>query len=408
MIKILHTSDLHIGKRLHQAELAEDQFLFFTWMTNLIEKEKVSALLVSGDIFDVANPSSESRKIYFELLVRLSRLHCKVIITAGNHDSPAVLEAPREILKELDIYVTGSLPAETDKMLIPVSDDNGKTAAVIAAVPYLREADLRKYSEEENADDRAAAVRNGIIKVFHEAAHQCKSKYPGIPAIAMGHLFVQDSIVSEGEREIQIGNLAGVDATKLPDYFPYYALGHLHRPQDPVEGRIVYSGAPVKLSFSESQNENRVMLINVEDERVSAVPVPAPSFRKMLRLTGTVEQIEESLKNLPVSGSILSTFIELDAVEENPDPAKITALQALTDEFVSESAKILKSRIRFINQPEGTASLYDVDVNIEELKPEDVFRKKIENENIDAETAEMLTEAFRELLEEAYQRTEER
>ena len=408
MIKILHTSDLHIGKRLHQAELAEDQFLFFAWMTNLIEKEKVSALLVSGDIFDVANPSSESRKIYFELLVRLSRLHCKVIITAGNHDSPAVLEAPREILKELDIYVTGSLPAETDKMLIPVSDDNGKTAAVIAAVPYLREADLRKYSEEENADDRAAAVRNGIIKVFHEAAHQCKSKYPGIPAIAMGHLFVQDSIVSEGEREIQIGNLAGVDATKLPDYFLYYAFGHLHRPQDPVEGRIVYSGAPVKLSFSESQNENRVMLINVEDERVSAVPVPVPSFRKMLRLTGTVEQLGESLKNLPVTDSILSTFIELDAVEENPDPAKITALQALTDEFVSESAKILKSRIRFINQPEGTASLYDVDVNIEELKPEDVFRKKIENENIDAETAEMLTEAFRELLEEAYQRTEER
>ncbi|HNY15716.1 MAG TPA: hypothetical protein PKI12_09240, partial [Bacteroidales bacterium] len=175
-----------------------------------------------------------------------------------------------------------------------------------------------------------------------------------------------------------------------------------------VEGRIVYSGAPVKLSFSESQNENRVMLINVEDERVSAVPVPVPSFRKMLRLTGTVEQLGESLKNLPVTDSILSTFIELDAVEENPDPAKITALQALTDEFVSESAKILKSRIRFINQPEGTASLYDVDVNIEELKPEDVFRKKIENENIDAETAEMLTEAFRELLEEAYQRTEER
>ena len=408
MIKILHTSDLHIGKRLHQADLAEDQALFFTWMTDLIEKEKIDALIVSGDIFDVANPSSESRKIYFELLVRLSRLHCKVIITAGNHDSPAVLEAPREILKELDIYVTGSLPAEPDKLLVPVSGDDGKTAVVIAAVPYLREADLRKYSEEEDADDRAAAIRNGIIKVFHEAAHQCKSKYPGIPALAMGHLFVQDSIVSEGEREIQIGNLAGVDATKLPDYFLYYAFGHLHRPQDPVEGRIVYSGAPVKLSFSESQNENRVMLINLEDERVSAVPVPVPSFRKMLRLTGTVEQLGESLKNLPVTDLILSTFIELDAVEENPDPAKITALQSLTDEFVSESAKILKSRIRFINQPEGTASLYDVDVNIEELKPEDVFKKKIENENIDAETAGMLTEAFQELLEEAYQGMEER
>jgi len=405
MIKIIHTSDLHIGKRLHQAELSEDQSLFFTWLTDLIKKEKVSALLVSGDIFDVANPSSESRKIYYELLVRLSRLQCKVIITAGNHDSPAVLEAPREILKELDIYVTGSPPAELGEMLIPISDDHGKTGVVIAAVPYLREADLRKYSEDENADDRAAAIRNGIIRIYSEAAEQCKNKYPGIPALAMGHLFVQDSIVSESEREIQIGNLDGVDATKLPDYFLYYAFGHLHRPQNPVKDRIIYSGAPVKLSFSESENENRVMLINIEDKRISAVPVPVPSFRKLLRFTGTVEQLRKSLKELPVTDASLNTFIELDAVEKNPDPAKITALQALTDEFDNDSATILKSRIGFLNQPVGTANLYDVNVTIDELKPEDVFRKKIENENIDAETAKMLTEAFQELLEEVYQKT---
>ena len=121
-----------------------------------------------------------------------------------------------------------------------------------------------------------------------------------------------------------------------------------------------------------------------------------------------MEQLEKNLKDLPEEEAALKTFIELDAVEENPDPAKINELQVMSDGFGSRSAKILKSRIRFINQPAGTASLYDVNINIEDLKPEDVFIKKIENENIDGDTAEMLKEAFMELLEEVQQNIEER
>ena len=408
MIKILHTSDLHIGKRLYQEELAEDLQLFFNWMTDLIEREKIDVLVVSGDIFDVANPSGESRKVYFGLLVKISRLNCKVIITAGNHDSPLTLEAPKELLKELNIHVIGSLPDNPGEMLIPVRDSQGKTEIVIAAVPYLREADLRKHSEGETATDRAEAIRNGIVRIFAETAAECEMKYPGIPAIAMGHLYVQGSGVSESEREIQIGNMAGIDATKLTNFFKYYALGHLHQPQDPVEGKIVYSGAPVKMSFSESENQNRIILLNAEGERITAAAVPVPYFRKLVRLTGTVEQLEKNLKDLPEEEAALKTFIELDAVEENPDPAKINELQVMSDGFGSRSAKILKSRIRFINQPAGTASLYDVNINIEDLKPEDVFIKKIENENIDGDTAEMLKEAFMELLEEVQQNMEER
>jgi exonuclease SbcD len=408
MIKILHTSDLHIGKRLYQEELAEDLQLFFNWMTDLIEKEKIDVLVVSGDIFDVANPSGESRKVYFGLLVKISRLNCKVIITAGNHDSPLTLEAPKELLKELNIHVIGSLPDNSGEMLIPVRGSQGKTEIVIAAVPYLREADLRKHSEGETATDRAEAIRNGIVRIFAEAAAECEMKYPGIPAIAMGHLYVQGSGVSESEREIQIGNMAGIDATTLTNFFKYYALGHLHQPQDPVEGKIVYSGAPVKMSFSESENQNRIILLNAEVERITAAAVPVPHFRKLVRLTGTVEQLDKNLKDLPEEETALKTFIELDAVEENPDPAKINELQVMSDGFGSRSAKILKSKIRFINQPAGTASLYDVNINIEDLKPEDVFIKKIENENIDGDTAEMLKEAFMELLEEVQQNMEER
>lgn len=407
-MKILHTSDLHIGKRLYQAELAEEQLLFFTWMTDLIKREQIDALLISGDVFDVANPSSESRKIYFELLVTLSRLGCKVIIAGGNHDSPAVLEAPKELLKELDIHVTGSIADDIRDILIPVISKDGMQSIVVAAIPYLREADLRKHSENDTSEDRAEAIRKGIIGVFTAAAEECKKQYLDLPAIAMGHLYVQGAGISESEREIQIGNIAGIDASKLPGHFHYYALGHLHKPQDPVSSKIIYSGTPIKMSFSESKNENRVVLLTIEGNITKAESILVPLNRSLLKLSGTVDELREKLQFLPKNTNRLSTFIELDAIEENVNPDKILELEALISNFKNDSTEILKYRIRFINQPTGTADLYDINVNIEDLKPIDVFNKKIENENLDDATSKMLKEAFAELLEEVQQKEEEK
>lgn len=407
MIRLIHTSDLHIGKRLYQAELAEEQLLFFTWITEFIEKEKIDALIVSGDIFDVANPSSESRKIYFELLVRLSRLSCKVIIAGGNHDSPGVLEAPKELLKELDIHVIGCLPDDISELLIPLTDINGKPGLIVSAVPYLRDADLRKHAENETSEDRSEAVKKGIIRILNSAADQCKKQYPEIPAIAMGHLYVQGAGLSESEREIQLGNVAGIEEENLPDYFHYYALGHLHKPQQPGNNNnIVYSGAPVKMSFSESENNNRVMLLTIEGKNIRMESIPVPLKRTLFRLSGTVEELKKMLKELPENTSMLKSFIELDAIEENPDPNKRFELENLADEFKNNYGEIIKCRIRFINQPSGSADLYDIDVNIEDLKPIEVFSKKIENENLDERVSELLKEAFNEIYEEVLQKEE--
>lgn len=408
-MKILHTSDLHIGKRLHQAELAEDQLLFFSWLTDLIGKEKIDALIVSGDIFDVANPSSESRKIYFELLVSLSRLGCRVIITAGNHDSPAVLEAPKELLKELDIHVVGGLPEDPSDLLVALNGKDKKPCAVVAAIPYLRESDLRKHTENETSKDRAEAIKRGIIQAFGDVAEKCRVSFPDLPAIAMGHLYIQDGGLSESEREIQIGNMAGVEAEKLPDYFHYYALGHLHKPQEPGKNsRIAYSGAPVKMSFSESGNSNRVMLLTIDGKKIKAESIAAPVNRNLVRLTGSVGELKQMLNDLPVNTNALKTFIDLNAVEENPDPAKRLELETLIEEFKNDDAQILNYRLHFNNQPAGTADLYNIEVNIEDLKPGDVFTRKIENENLDEETSNLLKQAFGELLEEVMQKEEEK
>ncbi len=406
MLKILHTSDLHIGKRLYQAELYEEQQLFFDWLTDFIRDHQIDALLVSGDVFDVANPSSESRRVYYDLLRRLMMLNCKVVITGGNHDSPNVLEAPGELLKHLDIHVTGGLSDDLSHLLVPLQSNNGNTKLVVACLPYLRDADLRKYNQNETYEDRVEAIRKGITSVFTEAAELCRERYPDVPAIAMGHLFLQGSDTSESERDIQIGNLAGLDVKHLPSYFNYYALGHLHKPQQPAPG-FVYSGAPVQLSFSEAQNQNRLVMITVENDTLDYESLEVPRFRNLVRMEDTVEGIRNRLLNYIPRGKTLKDFIELVAKEENHDPSKVIALESMIDEFANEGAAILKYRIIFKNKPTGMADLYDEHLNIAGMKPLDVFTNRLEKENLDEKSTGLLMNAFAEILEEVEQKTEE-
>ena len=406
MLKLLHTSDLHIGKRLYQADLQDDHRLFFEWLTDYIREHEVNVLLISGDVFDVANPSSESRRVYFELLRELMVLKCKVIITGGNHDSPAMLEAPAELLKHLDIHVTGGLAPKIEQMIVPVYNRQGELELVVAALPYLRDADLRQYQRDETHEDRLETVRLGIISVYRQAATVCNAQYPGIPAIAMGHLFVQGCDTTESERDIQVGNMAGLEADALPDYFSYYALGHLHKPQEPG-GKFVYSGAPVQLSFSEAGNHNSVVLVTANRGNLTHERVPVPVNRRLVRLEGTVEQLSQKLGAHTSGERELPGFIELIAREEQHDPAKVLQLEALIDAFPGVNATILKYRILFAGNPVGTASLYEASQHISDIKPEDVFIRRLEKEGLEERTHEMLLDAFRQLLEEVEQNAEE-
>lgn len=407
MIKILHTSDLHIGKRLYQAELNEGLSLFFTWLVAFIRKQQIDVLLVSGDVFDVANPSSESRRIYFKLLRELMLCKCKVIIAGGNHDSPAVLEAPGELLKHLDIHVVGGLPEDVNQLLVPVTGLKGEVELVVACIPFLRDADIRRYSQDETYEDRVEAVRKGIVSVYKQLADRCQSLYPGVAAMAMGHLYVQGGDVSESERDIQVGNLAGLDISYLPQYFVYYALGHLHKPQATGD-RFFYSGSPVQLSFSESANQNRMMLIRVEEGKVKHESVEVPLNRRLIRMEGTVEQLSDKLRSYEVSNNgSLRDLIELIAVEENHDPSKLVQLESVIENFQHDHASILKYRISWKNKPLGTASLYQETQSIAEMNPSDVFKQRLEKEGLDEPVRKMLLEAFSQLLEDVEQKSEE-
>lgn len=399
-MRILHTADWHIGKRLHQTNLIQDHQLFFDWLLETIQREHVDVLLVSGDVFDLANPSSEARQLYYNVLVQLLKLNCKVIVIGGNHDSPQVLNAPKEILKALDIHVIGGKPEQVKDMIIPLYNSNNELVSLVAAVPYLRDSDLRKLTHGQQYEDKIQEVKTGISAVYQEVANYCKEEFPKIPVIAMGHLFAHGVSVSDSERAIQVGNLAGIEANQFGDYFKYVALGHIHKPQEVGQtGCVFYSGSPIALSFSERKDEKRLLLLDLEQEfELISIPVPVP--RKLIGLKGNLDQIQDKLSSLPKSDQALDNLIELEMVEEHFDPEKLVQLEQLTFQFKCEGYKIVKHRATFKQVVSGTGALFKAEEQLEDLNPLDVFERRMQQENLPVALQMLLKEAFLEVLEE--------
>ena len=400
-MKILHTADWHIGKKLHKNELSKDFDLFIDWLCKLLEKEKIDLLLVSGDVFDLANPSSEARRQYYRALMQLKKFDCKIILTGGNHDSPAMLDAPKEILRELDVHIIGGLPEELEDTIIPVFGKSGEPEVIVAALPFLRDSDLRSAADGITYDDRLEATRKGIQNTFFEASQICKTSYPEVPALAMGHLFAAGMETSESEREIQIGNQAAFEASQFGDYFNYIALGHIHKPQRVTAAvPTFYSGSPLPLSFSERKDEKRILLIDSEKEW-EPVSIKIPVFRSLLKISGTLEELQQKLSALSDKQQ-LESLIEVELLEEQYDALKLYHLDEMVSNFNTPGYNIVKHRATFTRQLKGASDAYEAGIKLEDLKPKDVFLELIDKHEYDEVTRQEIISAFDELLQEVH------
>ncbi|WP_034923904.1 exonuclease subunit SbcD [Gillisia sp. CAL575] len=401
-MKILHTADWHIGKKLHKHDLYPDFYLFIDWLCTCIQKNKIELLLISGDVFDLANPSSDARKQYYKALLKLRNLDCKIILTGGNHDSPAMLDAPGEILRELEMHVVGSLRENIEECIIPITGKLGEIELVVAAIPYLRDADLRSAADGNTYEDRLEAIRMGIQNTFLSAAEICKTQFPNIPALAMGHLYAAGVETSESERDIQIGNQAAFQASQFGDFFNYIALGHIHKPQK-VNGQVptYYSGSPIPLSFSERKDDKRVLILDTEKSWIPE-SLPVPVFRKLLKLTGDLNDLQTKLSQL-INNSSLNNLIELEMIEEQYDATKLYELDKLIQNFNSPGFEIVKSRVNFKNKLSGASKLYAGTPQLEDLKPREVFLELLANHEYESDISREILGAFDELMEDLQQ-----
>jgi DNA repair protein SbcD/Mre11 len=399
-MKVLHTSDWHIGKRLHKMDLKEDHKLFFSWLVTTITEQQIDLLLVAGDIFDTAYPSQESLEIYYDFLSSIIKTSCKVIVTGGNHDSPNTLNAPRELLKHLDIQVIGG-SSDIEEQLIPVYNDARELQVVIAAVPYLRDPDLRLDGPDETQYDRIEQTKRAIVSHYRQLAEMAAEKYPGIPAIAMGHLFASGVTTSESERQIQQGNLAGIEAGELPPHFQYFAFGHIHKAQW-IGGQeyIRYCGSPIALSFAEWDYNREVLMLETNEifeyqGHRSFVPkvIPIPTFRKMVRLKGSFAELETQLNEVEYTS--LPTFAEIEIIEEGDPWHQIPAMHKFVSGFRNEKVYVLNPRIAATAQ-KVTQQIRALEHTIDSIEPEEVFMQRIKDYS--EEDKEQLTALFKQLL----------
>lgn len=394
-MKILHTADWHLGKKLHKHELSKDHQLFLDWLINFIQEQNIDLLLISGDVFDLANPPIEARAMYYWFLRQMIQLKCKIIITGGNHDSAQMLDAPKDILNLLDITVVGGAINPIENEVIVLEN------LVVCAVPYLRDADLRQAIEGESGASRVENVRLGIKKHYDTLAEICQEKYPNLPKIAMGHLYAHGVSTSESEREIQIGNEAGIDSDCFSQTFDYVALGHIHRPQI-IGGneRIRYSGSPIPLSFSEKNDQKIVLFLEVSDNKIQEIKtIDVPKFRDLKRISGTLEEVKSKLI-AHQNEAQLQAFLEVEVVEKTFNPLIIKELNDLITVFDDESATVLKHKISFKNEVKSSEELFVEGQNLEDISEKSMLQKRLEKENsLSDEHRTLMMEAFTELLQ---------
>ena len=255
-LRVLHTSDWHIGRTLYGRKRYESFAAFLLWLGETIREERVDVLVVAGDVFDTSAPSNRSQELYYRFLCRI-REHCRhVVIVAGNHDSPSFLAAPKELLRALNVHVIGAMSDDPAEETLVLRGRDGEPELIVCAVPYLRDRDIRTSEAGESLEDKEAKLLEGIRRHYAAVCALAASERsrPDLPLLATGHLFAAGGLTQEGDgvRQLYVGSLARVGADCFPDCIDYLALGHLHIPQK-LGGSETrrYSGSPLPMNFGE-------------------------------------------------------------------------------------------------------------------------------------------------------------
>ena len=404
-LRILHTSDWHLGHVFHGVEREYEHRIFLDWLLDTLESEAVDALLIAGDVFDAANPPASATKLWYHFLgrahARAPRL--QVVVIGGNHDSAARLEAPRPILDELGpLHVVGGLPRvngdfDVDRLIVPLRDRQDAIAAWVLAVPFLRPADLPAVGQDADPlTEGTRALYQRVLQNLHTR------RTPDQAVIAMGHCYMVGTQLSESsERKVLGGNQHPLPHDIFGDDITYAALGHLHVPQR-VGGKenIRYSGAVLPLSFDARSVHHSVMLVETEDEKMTSIrELPVPRGLPLLSVPNggplPLEVVLNALQALPDRGDgpdeqrpLLEVYVALD----KPEPA----LRKRIDEAMEgKEARLVRIAPPVFNGT-GEALPDSGAVGLSELSIEQVFLLKYKKQHGNKPSPEMLA-AFHEL-----------
>ena len=400
-MRLLHTSDWHLGARFHELDRAEDEQHALDQIRALCVREQVDCLLIAGDVFDTASPGAAEVGRYFRFLHQVVAYGIgTVVVIAGNHDGAMRLDGPRDLLAHLRVHVVGAFTRDEDpaRCLVELRDRAGDVRAMCAAVPYLRDGDLWLPEAGEMPPPKRHAE---ALVARYAQVHALVPRE--MPLVVMGHCFANGGLTEAiaSERPVQVGNLGKVGAELLGGNAAYLALGHLHRPQ-PVAKREHwrYCGSLLPMSFAETAQAREVVIADVPagggPANIRCIEL-AP-YRQYRRLAGDVETLMKVLEKLPRPAlGMVQPWCELTVDLSGPRPG-------LTQELMEAAAAAgwVAVKIQKAGEVTTIAGVGAADVaGLEDLDPAEVFRRRHRALYDGSEPDTDLTAAFAGLLARA-------
>lgn len=391
-MRIIHTSDWHLGQNFYSKSRAAEHEAFLDWLLLTAEEKQVDAIIVAGDIFDTGSPPSYARELYNRFVVKLQQTGCHLVVLAGNHDSVATLNESRDILAFLNTTVVasaGSAPFELTRR-------DGTVGAIFCPVPFLRPRDIVTSQAGHSGSEKQQHLLAAITDYYYQQ-HQQAVALRGdrvLPIIASGHLTTVGASKSDAVRDIYIGTLDAFPAQNFPAA-DYIALGHIHRAQQ-IGGseHIRYCGSPIALSFDETGKRKSVHLVSFSNGKLAQVDtLEVPVTQPLAVIKGDFASISTQLGEWHNRTETVPVWLDIEISSDEYLHDLQRKIQTLTEDLPVEVLLIRRSR----EQRERIIASEKRE-SLSELRVEEVFARRLALEALEEDQQARLRQLFDETL----------
>jgi len=382
-MRLIHTSDWHLGQTLHGQDRDYEHAQLLAWLLEQLVQQRPDALLIAGDIFDTVNPPLRAQERLYDFVVRAHEClpQLDIVMIAGNHDSGGRIELPGPLMKRLNAHAIGRISWIEDgqldhrRLLVPLHEADGQIAAWCLTLPFLRPAEVTGL---EAGDDYMRGIRHVHQQLI--AAAEALRK-PGQALIAMSHAHMAGGAVSEdSERNIVIGNAEALPASLFPAPIAYVALGHLHKPQRVAgQDHIRYCGSPLPLSFGEINYPHQMLLVDFDGDRLSRIEtLPVPRAVDMIRIgRAPLAEVISQLEALPPVGLFAENLPWLEVRVQLDEPLP-DLRQRIETALTGKACRL----VRIASEYAGKRGEADSDVllGLDQISPQELFARAWEEQ----------------------------
>ena len=372
----MHLSDLHIGKKVNEYSMLQDQIYILKEILRIIDNEKVETVIIAGDVYDRSLPPNEALELFDEFLYQLSSRNVNVFVISGNHDSPERISYGGRMMTENKIFLSPVYDGNVKPTTL--NDDYGEVNFYL--LPFIRPADIRRYFPDENIENYTDAVKVAIDNMNVDFSER---------NILITHQFVTGAELSESE-DIIVGGTDNVSG-EVFDGFDYVALGHIHREQTVGKDNIRYCGTPLKYSFSEAKHIKSVTILDFKDkENIEYSKIPLTPLRDMREIRGTYDEL--TLKS-NYENTNVDDYLHITLTDEEDIPDAIGKLRSIYPNIMKLDYDNLRTR---------GSGIVDAIENIESKSPFELFADLFKQQN-NQDMSEEQEEIMRNLIDKIWE-----